>query len=244
MVDSANLKISNSIGRVLSDDKLNQMLLSELHSSGKLSEAEIKFLSLSKEKADSSEVIKNIIERDITTENYEEFFCLKKYHPVGGTINPEQAVRNIRYSDKKGTIVAIVQIDTVNRKIRMQNFGDVLPRQEVFTLSQVAAKLQNLADYNKWITEDGGINQFNGNIEFRYKDAEGNVMAAVITLPNGAYDMIAEYSYKKGRKSQMLLTNQFGQSRVTYDVNKKGVQQTRIDIDTDGLIVEVTKVYQ
>lgn len=232
------------MNKILSDDKINQMLLSELQNNGKLSEAEIKFLSLSKEKAGSSKTIQNIVQKEINLENYEEIFSLQNYKPIGGTINPNQAVRNIRYRDKQGTIVAIVQIDSVNKKIRMQNFGDILPRQEVFSPSQVAAKLQKLAQYNEWTTEDGGINQFNGNLEYRYKDSDGNVMAAIITKPNGSYDMVAEYFYINGSKSQMLLTNQFGQSIVFYDGSDKGVQKTRIDIDTDGFIVEITKVYK
>ena len=124
----------------------------------------------------------------------------------------------------------------------MQNFGDILPKQEVFSPAQVAAKLKNMAQYNKWITEDGGANQFNGNIEFRYKDKDGKVMAAIITKPDGIYDMVVEYTYKNDNKYQMLLTNQFGQSMVVYDGSKNSIQQTRIDIDTDGLIVEITKV--
>ena len=242
MADSAKTNNIN-INGILSNDKINQKLLLELQSSGRISEAEIKFLSLSKEKADSSKTIIDITNKNITLDNYEEVFSLQNYYPMGGTVNPEQSVRNIRYRDKKGTIVAIIQIDTVNKKIRLQNFGDILPRQESFSPSQVAVKLQNMARFNNWITEDGGVNQFNGNIEFRYKNFKGEVMAAVIKKPNGVYDMVAEYSYKNGKKSQMILTNQYGQSRVVYDGSEKCIQETRIDTDTDGMIVEITKLY-
>ena len=243
MVDSADLKKDNTINTFLLNDEINRKVLSDLQINGKLSDAEIRFLSLSREKSDSSQAVNKIINSEITLNNYEEVLYLRDYQPIGGTVNPEQSVRNIRYRDRKGTIVAIVQIDKINKKIRMQNFGDILPKQEVFSPEQVALKLKNMALYNKWIIEDGGVNQFNGNLEYRYKDLNGKVMSAIITKPNGVYDMIVEYSYVNGNKSQMLLTNQYGQSIVVYDGAENGVQKTRIDIDGDGLIVEITKIY-
>jgi len=243
LVDSADLKKDNTVNTFLLNSEINKKILEEMQTNGKLSDAEIRFLSLSREKSGSSEVINRIIGAEMTLDNYEEVFCLKDYLPVGGTVNHEQAVRNIRYRDRKGTIVAIIQIDTLNKKIRMQNFGDLLPKQEVFSPTQVALKLQKMAQYNKWTTEDGGVNHFNGNLEYRYKDLNGNVMAAIITKPNGVYDMVVEYFYENGNKSQMLLTNQYGQSRVVYDGVENGVQKTRIDVDGDGLIVEITKIY-
>lgn len=243
MSDLANKSREHILNSIISNDEINRKLLFELQKNGNLSEAEVKFLSLSKEKADSSYIIENIINQNLTIDNYEKVFFLDNYFAMGGTINPEQAVRNIRYRDRKGTIVAIIQIDTVNQKIRMQNFGDILPKQESFSPAQVVAKLQNLAKYNKWTIEDGGVNQFNGNLEYRYKDSEGNVMAAIITKSNGSYDMVAEYFYNNGYRAKMILTNQFGQSLVVYDGSEKVVQQTRIDIDADGSIVEITKIY-
>ena len=179
----------------------------------------------------------------LTLNNYEEMFCLSKYTVEGGTINPNQTVRNIRYKDNNGTIVAIIQIDNINKKIRMQNLGDVLPKQECFTPFHVGTKLKNLAKFKKWSTEDGGVNQFNGNIEMRYKDSYGNVMAAIITKSNGIFDTIAEYEYVNNNRSKMLLTNHYGQSIVIYDGSPEVNQITRMDIDTDGSIIEITKIF-
>ena len=245
MVDSIDIGSSSELNNLaeLLSEKVNKRILLDLESNSKLSEAEMRFLSLSKEKAQSNKIIENLINRELTLKNFEDIFCLKEFSAIGGTINPEQAVRNVRYKDARGTVVATVQIDTLNKKIRMQNLGDVLPKQECFTPSHVGTKLRNLAKFKKWSTEDGGVNQFNGNIEYRYKDENGNVMAAIITKPDGTFDTIAEYEYKNGHKSQMLLTNHFGQSRVIYDGSSSVNQITRIDIDTDGTIVELTKVY-
>ena len=41
----------------------------------------------------------------------------------------------------------------------------------------------------------------------------------------------------------MLLTNHYGQSKVIYDGSSDVNQVTRIDIDTDGMIVEITKIF-
>ena len=252
MVDSVNSKpesiynnsILDSLTAVNNEFTMEKANFAvDISSLGGLSEAEIKFLSLSKEKKSSVELIENLLHKDLTLSNYEEMFCISNYKAIGGTINPDQSVRNIRYRDNLGNIVATIQIDTINKKIRMQNLGDVLPRQEVFSPYQVGTKIQNLAKFKKWSTEYGGINQFNGNEEIRYKDEHGNVMAAVITKPNGAFDTIAEYEYISGNRSQMLLTNHYGQSKVIYDGSSDVNQVTRIDIDTDGMIVEITKIF-
>ena len=252
MVDSVNSKpesiqnndMMGSLSELNSDFSMSKAAFSlNIESLGGLSDAEIKFLSLSKEKKSSAKIIENLIYNELTLDNYEEMLCISKFKAMGGTINPNQSVRNIRYCDQKGCIVATVQIDTINKKIRMQNLGDVLPKQESFTPYQVGTKIQNLAKFKKWTTEDGGINQFNGNIEVRYKDENGNVMAAVITKPNGTFDTIAEYEYTSGNRSQMLLTNHYGQSKVIYDGTSAVNQLTRIDIDTDGMIIEITKVF-
>lgn len=220
-----------------------EKFVNDLKSGGSLSEAEMKFLSLSKEKRSSAKLLDNIFSSDLTLNNYEKLLGLDEYTAVGGTVNPEQAVRNIRYKDKSGAIVAIVQIDTVNKKIRLQNLGNILPKQECFSPSQVGTKIQNLARYNNWSTEDGSINQFNGNSEVRYKDKNGNVMAAILTKDNGRFDTIVEYEYNENNRSKMILTNNFGNSIVVYDGTKIIKQTTRLDVDNDGTIIEITKVY-
>lgn len=244
MVDSIQKESYSNIQPIIVPEKKNSdSVLLDINTIGELSDAEIKFLSVCREKAASSMIINNILKNKLTLNNYEEMFCLKEFQAIGGTINPEQAVRNIRYRDKNDVVVATVQIDTVNKKIRMQNLGDILPKQECFTPSQVGAKLKKMFEHKNWTTEDGGVNQFNGNVEIRYKDENGYVMAAIITKENGIYDTIAEYEYKNGYRSQMLLTNHFGQSKVIYDGTASVNQLVRIDIDTDGVIIELTKVY-
>ena len=127
---------------------------------GNLSEAEIQFLAQSKQKKYSAKIINNIIKEKLTLYNYKEILCLSKYTVVGGTINPDQVVRNIRYKDENGNIVATVQIDTINKKIRMQNLGDFLPKQECFTPQQIGTKVRNLAKYRNWSIENGCSNQW------------------------------------------------------------------------------------
>lgn len=220
-----------------------EKILNNFKSEGNLSDAEIKFLSLSKEKRSSVQLLENLYSTDITLKNFEKIFGLDKYTALGGTINPNQAVRNIRYTDKTGAIVAIVQIDTINKKIRVQNLGNILPKQECFSPSQVGTKLHNLARFNKWSVEDGSINQFRGNSEIRYKDSDGKVMAAVLIKDNGSFDTIVEYEYSSNNRSKMILTNSFGNSIVIYDGSESVNQLIRLDIDNDGTIIEITKVY-
>ncbi len=220
-----------------------EKFMNSLKSEGNLSDAEIKFLSVCKEKRSSAKLLENLFSSELTISNYEKIFGLEGYNIVGGTINPNQAVRNIRYTNKNGAIVAIVQIDTINKKIRLQNLGNILPKQECFSPSEVGTKVQNLARYNNWATEDGSVNQFNGKSEIRYKDKNGNVMAAVLTNDNGCFDTIVEYEYISNNRSKMVLTNNLGNSVVMYDGTKNVNQTTRLDIDNDGTIIEITKVY-
>lgn len=248
MVDSASKSKNLSENGIYdfsaaSNKQVVEKFVKSLISQGSLSDAEIKFLSLSKAKQSSGEIINKILYSEMTLENYKILLCLDQFTEQGGTVNPNQTVRNIRYKDKSGAIIAIIQIDTINKKIRMQNLGNVLPTQECFSPYQVGTKIQNLAKYNHWTTEDGGVNQFNGNTEIRYKDSNGNVMAAVITKENGIFDTIAEYEYSSGYRSKMLLTNTNGQSIVVYDGSEKVNQIARLDIDNNGTIIEITKSY-
>lgn len=220
-----------------------EKFLQSLHTEGNLSEAELKFLSYSKERRSSAKLLENIVSSAMTLSNYEEVLYLKNYKSFLGTINPEQKVRNIRYKDDEGNIVATLQIDTLSKKLRMQNLGNFLPHLECFSPNEVGTKIQNMARYNNWTSEDGGVNRFNGNREVRYKDKNGNVMAAIITKENGVFDTIAEYEYKTGYLTKMTLTNTYGNSIVMYDGTKKVNQDVRIDIDNDGMIIEITKVY-
>ena len=248
MVDSASgSKLSSDMSlydfSVESNNQVVEKFIQNLHQTGDLSDAEIKFLSKSKEKKLSLQLLDNIISSKLTLYNYKEIFCLQEFSQIGGTINPDQAVRNIRFKDSDGIIVATVQIDTLAKKIRVQNLGNIFPKIESYTPYQVGTKLQSMAQFNKWSTEDGGVNCFNGNEEIRYKDKSGNVMAAIITKDNGVYDTVAEYEYKSGHRSKMVVTNSYGNSIVIYDGSENVNQIVRIDIDNDGMIIEITKIY-
>lgn len=248
MVDSASDTTKNS-GKGLynfseeSNRNVVEKLVNELQAEGSLSEAEIKFLSQSKEKRNSVQLLDSIISSEISIQDYEDVLYLKNYTAFGGTINPEQKVRNIRYKDSSGSIVATLQIDTLSKKIRMQNFGNILPKIECFTPFEVGMKIQKLAKFNNWSTEDGGVNRFNGNTEVRYKDGKGNVMAAVIKKEDGTFDTVVEYEYNTDYRTKMILTNVYGNSIVIYDGTSQVNQTVRIDIDNDGTIVEITKIY-
>ena len=248
MVDSASAsKIYSESSLYDFSPESNKMVvenfLKNLQTEGNLSDAELKFLSYSKEKRSSAKLLENIVSSTITLSNYEEIFYLQDYKSSVGTINPDQKVRNIRYKDESGNIVATLQIDTLSQKIRIQNLGNILPRLESFSPNEVGMKIQNLAKFNKWTTEDGGENLFNRNREVRYKDKNGNVMAAIITNDNGVFDTIAEYEYKNGYRTKMTLTNTYGNSIVIYDGTKQVNQVVRVDIDNDGMINEITKAY-
>mgnify|MGYP002624841120 CR=1 FL=1 len=105
----------------------------------------------------------------------------------------------------------------INNKIRIQSFGNVFPKQDYLSPKLVNYRLTEKAKENNWTTEDGGINQFDGSIETRYKDAQGKVMAAVIIKPGGKIDTVVEYVYKDNQKCEMHHTSQFGHSKTFYD---------------------------
>ena len=192
----------------------------------------------------STNVIDNLFNTDLTLDNYELIFHLHKYHAVELQPTENEKVRNIRYKDSDGITMAIVQIYTQTNKIKLQTFGNIFPKQEFTSPEDVYNRILISANWANWSTEDGGINQFDGNIETRYKNSDGNVMAAVITKADGkTVDTIVEYQYKNGKKTGMLHTNQYGQSLTIYDSLNDLSQIMCVDIDTDGCIYSVTRGY-
>jgi len=89
-----------------------------------------------------------------------------------------------------------------------------------------------------WITEYGGINQFDGSVEFRYKDSDGKVIFAIITNKEGSADTVVEYEYVNNKKVRMTYTNTFAQTLTIYNQNMN--LTTSIDIDSNGNILSVT----
>ena len=197
----------------------------------------IRQLSLIKQDEDFTEKVLNA---NLNLDNYEDIFSLKQFKAVELPFSADENIRSIRYKDNEGTTLAIAQINTDCKKIRLQTFGKVLPKQEFVNPQQVNYRIMSKSKANNWTTEYGGINQFDGSIEIRYKDSEGNVMAAVIFKSDGSVDTVVEYQYCNGKKSQMFHTSQFGHSKTIYD---DATDNTRliVDIDTDGNICCVTR---
>ena len=189
-------------------------------------------------------VIDDLFNTKLTLDNYETIFRLKDYHAV--ELQPIQGgkIRNIKYKDHDGMTMAIVQIYTQTNKIKLHTFGNIFPKQEFTSPQDVLNRILVCAEWANWSTEYGGINQFDGNTETRYKNAEGLVMAAVISKNNGkSIDTIVEYQYKNGKKTGMLHTNQYGQSLTIYDSINELSQLMSVDIDTDGCICSLVRGY-
>ena len=187
-------------------------------------------------------VIDNLLNAELTINNYEEIFRLKKYHAIELQPISEENIRNIRYKDKDGVTMAIVQIYNNTNKIKIQMFGNIFPKQEFTSPQDVLNRILVCAEWANWSTEDGGINQFDGNIETRFKNSKDQVMAAVITKADRkTVDTIVEYQYKNDKKTGMLHTNQYGQSLTIYNGLDGLSQVMSVDIDTDGCIYSITR---
>ena len=194
--------------------------------------------------SETTNTLMDIISTELTLYNYETIFKLNNLQATELPPMPEQRIRNIRYKDKEGTTLAIVQIYSHMNKIKLQTFGHILPKQEFTTPQTIVNRILTNAEMHNWETEDGGVNHFDGNIETRYKDKDGNVMAAVITKTDGVtVDTVVEYEYHNGKKTKMLHTNQYGQSMTIYDNAHNTSQIVCIEIDTDGCIYSITKNY-
>lgn len=177
---------------------------------------------------------------ELTVENFEDFFGLKELKAVELPCSSDENIRSIRYKDNNGITHAIAQINTDSNRIRLQTFGDILPKQEFINPQQANYKVMSKSKANGWTAEYGGVNQFDGSLEIRYKDVSGHVMAAVIFKSDGNVDTVVEYQYQNDKKIQMLHTSQYGHSKTIYD-DVTDVTKLIIDIDTDGNICCITK---
>lgn len=188
-----------------------------------------------------SDVISRLSQAKITENNYEDIFSLANFQAVELAPNTiENCIRNIRYKDSDGITHAVVKINTKFKKIKLETYTDILPKQDVSNTTNVGKRVLFRALFENWSTEDGGINYFDGNIETRFKDSNKNVMAAMITKPDGkTIDTVVEYKYVNGKKSEMLHTDQYGQSITIYD-REKEISVLKIDIDSDGCIYCIT----
>lgn len=191
--------------------------------------------NISKESTPEVDFTEKILNAELTINNFEDIFNLKELHAVELPSSSDENFRSIRYQDNDGITLAIAQINPDINKIRLQTFGGVLPKQEYVNPQQANYKIMSKSKVNGWTTEYGGINQFDGSIEIRHKDADGKVMAAVIFKSDGNVDTVVEYRYQNNKKTQMLHTSQHGLSKTIYDVQKDSTKLI-VDIDTDGNI--------
>ena len=95
-----------------------------------------------------------------------------------------------------------------------------------------------------WTIEDGGVNQFNGDVELRYKDSQNRVMSAIIFTTSKRVDTIVEYFYIDDKKSKMVHTGQLGQTTTIYNTENDMLQMLSIEVDIDGNVRRVTKNFE
>ena len=182
--------------------------------------------------------LQSLTTRPLTINNFEDVFCLKDFQRSELTFSNGKNNCYIRYTDNTGNTTAIVQINLLTKKLRLEAFGSHLPKQSFITANQIYFRAKEKATRENWSTEYGGVNQFDGTVEFRYKDEEGKVMYAIITKKDGNVDTIVEYEYTNGKKSKMTHTNTFTQTKTFYNHEKN--LSTSIDIDSNGNILGIT----
>jgi len=182
--------------------------------------------------------LQSLTTRPLTINNFEDVFCLKNFKRSELTFSNDKNNCYIRYTDKSGETSAIVQINLITKKLRLEAFGSHFPTQSFISANQVYFRAKEKAVRENWSTEYGGINQFDGTVEFRYKDEEGKVIYAIITKADGNVDTIVEYEYKDGKKSKMTRTNSFTHTKTFYNIEKN--LSTSIDIDSNGNILGIT----
>ena len=236
LINNANDMSQSFVKKQELDNIVNQAVNSLIKEYEKQSSDNYNIIEINRAK---DEIISRLLNTELNFDNYEKVLNLTEY--IAFEIPAfDTNTRNIRYKDKDGNTVAIIQIDNNCNKIRMQSFGNILPKQEYSSPKLVNYRLEQKAKEENWTTEDGGVNQFDGNTEIRYKDSDGNVMAAIITKPGGKTDTIVEYGYENGKKAMMLHTSQFGHSKTYYDIENNSTKLV-IDIDTDGNICGISK---
>ena len=191
------------------------------------------------------QICTNIVDKllilDFNLDNYEDFFGLNKYNAHNLSTSFQDKMHNIAYRDADGNTMCIVKIDFKHNKLILDFLANILPKQKYISPNEVFDKVHSVACLENWLKEDGGVNQFNGNLEFRYKDFYDNVMAAIIYNCMGNVENIVRYEYKNGKKSQMVNTGLFGETITIYDTSKEISHLMSVDIDTDGNILRVTK---
>ncbi len=191
----------------------------------------------------ASEFLNYLNNIDINPDTYEDLFCLSSFKSSTFPNIQEQNVQNIKYKDNDGNTVALVQVDRNNNRIRLQSFGNVFPKQEFKNPINVVSAIEKFIFSEQWDIEDGGINQFDGNIETRYKDQSGHVKAAIITKPDKkSIDTVVLYQYSDNKKYKMIHYSQYNLSVTIYDP-ESGSTFMVIEIDTDGNVCGITINY-
>ncbi len=182
--------------------------------------------------------IQSLTERTLTINNFEDVFCLKEFKRSELTFANDKNICFIRYTDQDENTSATVKIDMLTKKLKLEAFGSHFQKQKFITPEQIYFRVKEKAIRENWTVEYGGLNQFDGTVEFRYKEADGRVLFAIITKKDGSVDTVVEYQYINNKKSKMIHTNSFLQTQTFYNNDKN--LATSIDIDSNGNIQSIT----
>ena len=134
--------------------------------------------------------LQSLTERVLTINNFEDVFCLKEFKRSELSFANDENICFIRYTDQDGNTSATVRIDMLTKKLKMETFGSHFQKQVFVTAEQIYFRAKEKAIRENWTVEYGGINQFDGNVEFRYKGADGKVFFAIITKKDGSVDTV------------------------------------------------------
>ena len=171
--------------------------------------------------------------------NYEQIFGLSKFYKKTVTYLEDNKIHKLQYFNDTGNIETIAYIDFEKQKLRLEFFDNILQKQKFLSPQEINNNVFDRAYKERWTIEDGGFNRFNGNIEIRYRNNEGLVMATVISERSGHIDTVVRYEYIDGIKSKMICTGKFGETTTIYKPDRS--QLASYEIDSDGNVTYITK---
>ena len=186
-------------------------------------------------------IVDKLADIELNLDNFEDLFSLREYKATSMGSSFQEKTHNIIYKDEKDNTMAMVKIDFKHNRLIMEFLGNNIWKHRYSHPNEVFKTIYNMANSENWSKEDGGVNQFNGNIEFRYKNSDNHVMAAIISTSEGQVENIVQYEYKNGKKSKMINTGLFGETTTIYDTSKEVSLLMSIEIDTDGNIIRISK---
>ena len=193
---------------------------------------------------EENDVIDSLLLAELNVNNYEQILFLDYFTNEKQKTDFTEKTQDISYSDIDGNSIASVHIDFKDKKLTVEFISKVFIPQEYKSPQVVKEKIDSITKTNNWSIEYGGINPFNGFIEFRYRNSDNNVAAAVITSPDGKIDTVVEYEYLNGKKKKMIFTSHHGQRVTVYDTTKNSLLIMSVEIDTDGNILRIIKSFE